>query len=340
MEITYNKGKGGLGGGFGNARDVVFGSNPAGLLGHDREQGGIFNECASGISGGSFMQYASGISGGQGEQSVASGAVPEGTLPSAAGSPQNPMEALAQGVAQLQAASRERRGQNCQNWWRRMRWRQSMSGIGFMGSAGRWAILPRDAFGRHAKKPADMQEWLSEMHKLCGRCLRLAVQDAKLCGRCLRLAVRDAKTLTVDICGWLSEMQKTLRPMFAVGCPRCKKTLRPMFAVGCPRCKKTLWPMFAVGCPRCKKLCGRCLLLASDAKNSVADVCSWTLRPMFAVGCPRCKNSELRCRCSRLAARDAKNSVADVCGRLPEMQRRLWPLFAIGCLKCEKFGGR
>ena len=49
-----------------------------------------------------------------------------------------------------------------------------------------------DVFGRHAKTLADMQDWLSEMQKLCGRCLRLAVRDAK-----------------------------TFRAMFAVGCPRC-----------------------------------------------------------------------------------------------------------------------
>ena len=61
----------------------------------------------------------------------------------------------------------------------------------------------------------------------------------KICGRCLRLAVRDAKNSAADVCGWASEIQKTLRPMFAVGCPRCKK------------------------------LCGRCLrLTVRDAKNS------------------------------------------------------------------------
>ena len=42
----------------------------------------------------------------------------------------------------------------------------------------------------------------------------------KICGRCLRLAVRDAKNSAADVCGWASEIQKTLRPMFAVGCPR------------------------------------------------------------------------------------------------------------------------
>ena len=88
---------------------------------------------------------------------------------------------------------------------------------------------------------ADVCGWLSEMPKLCGRCLRLAVRDAKtlrpmfaagcprckkLCGRCLRVDVRDAKNSAADVYGWLSEMQKlrTLLPMFAVGCPRCKKT--------------------------------------------------------------------------------------------------------------------
>ena len=205
-------------------------------------------------------------------------------------------------------------------------------------------------------------DWLhglsGPMGDLTEGCVRPTCKKA---GRHAGMAVRDAKTLRPMFAVGCPRC-KTLRPMFAVGCPRCKnftvdvcrwlsemqKTLRPMFAAGCPRCKKTLRPMFAVGCPRCKKTLRRCLRLAvRDAKNSVADVCccvadvcSWTLRPMFAVGCPRCKNSELCCRCSRLAARDAKNSVADVCGRLPEMQRRLWPLFAIGCLKCEKFGGR
>ena len=51
------------------------------------------------------------------------------------------------------------------------------------------------------------------------------------------------KNFEADVCGWPSEMQKL--------CGRCLR-----LAV---RDAKTLRPMFAVGCPRCKKLCGRCL---------------------------------------------------------------------------------
>ena len=118
--------------------------------------------------------------------------------------------------------------------------------------------------------------------------------------------------------------------------------------------QKTLRPMFAVGCPRCKKLGGRCLRSAArDAKNFAADVCGRLpeMQKNFAAdvcgGCPRCKKLGGRClrrlpemsklggRCLRSAARDAKtwrpmfavgcrrckNLAADVCGRLPEMQK-------------------
>ena len=37
----------------------------------------------------------------------------------------------------------------------------------------------RDAFGRHAKRLADMQGWLPEMRKLGGRFLRSAARRAK-----------------------------------------------------------------------------------------------------------------------------------------------------------------
>ena len=74
-------------------------------------------------------------------------------------------------------------------------------------------VLPRPMFGvgPRCKKVFHVlpRGWPSEMQKLCGRCLRLAV--------------RDAKNSAADVCGWPSEMQKTLRPMFAVGRPRCKK---------------------------------------------------------------------------------------------------------------------
>ena len=66
--------------------------------------------------------------------------------------------------------------------------------------------------------------------------------------------------------GWLPEMQKTLRPMFAVGCPRCKK-------LG-GRCLRLL--------PEMQKLVSRCL------RSAAGDAKTW--RPMFAVGCRRCKN--------------------------------------------------
>ena len=169
----------------------------------------------------------------------------------------------------------------------------------------------REAFGRHAKKPADMQEWLSEMEKICGRCLRLAVRDAKtlrpmfavgcprckkLCGRCLRLAARDAKNSAADVCGWLSEMQKNSAANVC----------------GWPQMQKTLRPMFAVGCPRCKKLCGRCLRLASDAKNSAADVCGWL--------------SEMQ-------------KLRTLLPMLPEMKKAQWPMFAVGCLRCKDVCG-
>ena len=116
-----------------------------------------------------------------------------------------------------------------------------------------------------------------------GRCLGLA-RDAKKFFTYYHVVGRPrCKNSAADVCGWPSEMQKTLRPMFAVGRPRCKK------------------------------LCGRCLRLGvRDAKNSAADVCGWlsemqkTLRPMFAIGCPRCK--KLCGGCLRLAVRDAKNS--------------------------------
>ena len=71
-------------------------------------------------------------------------------------------------------------------------------------------VLPRPMFGvgPRCKKVFHVlpRGWPSEMQKLCGGCLRLAVR----------------KKFAADVCGWPSEMQKTLRPMFAVGCPRCK----------------------------------------------------------------------------------------------------------------------
>ena len=90
-------GCGGLGGGLDGKTNVVLGSNPAGLSGHDCEQGGIFNEYTSGNAGGLFAQYTSGNSGGHAP-------VPGAALPPAGDPPQNPMEALAQGIAQLQTA--------------------------------------------------------------------------------------------------------------------------------------------------------------------------------------------------------------------------------------------
>ena len=72
-------------------------------------------------------------------------------------------------------------------------------------------VLPRPMFGvgPRCKKVFHVlpRGWPSEMQKLCGGCLRLAVR----------------KKFAADVCGWLSEMQKSLRPMFAAGCPRCKK---------------------------------------------------------------------------------------------------------------------
>ena len=46
------------------------------------------------------------------------------------------------------------------------------------------------------------------------------------------------------------------------------------------------------------------------------------------MGCvrPTCKKAG---RHAGLAARDAKNFAADVCGRLPEMQKTWWPMFAV-----------
>ena len=140
-------------------------------------------------------------------------------------------------------------------------------------------------------------------------CVRPTCEKA---GRHAGLAARDAKHFAADVCGRLPEMQKTWRPMFAVGCPRCKKL--------CGRCLRS-------AARDAKQLCGRCLRSAArDAKNLVADVCgrlpemsklggrclrstardAKTWRPMFAVGCRRCKNL-----------------AADVCGRLPEMQNFL-----------------
>ncbi|CAE7450198.1 RE1 [Symbiodinium sp. CCMP2592] len=85
-------------------RKVMFGGNPAGLSGHDREQGGISNEYASGISGGPFVQYASGISGEGGRPSMSSGAEGGAPKPGVNEQTQSPMEALAHGIAQLQTA--------------------------------------------------------------------------------------------------------------------------------------------------------------------------------------------------------------------------------------------
>ena len=97
--------------------------------------------------------------------------------------------------------------------------------------------------------------------------------------------VRPTCKKLADMQGWLPEMQKTLRPMFAVGCPRCKKlggrclrsaardakTWRPMFAVGCLRCKN----LAADVCgrlPEMQKLFGRCLRLAAS-KGMCASGC-------------------------------------------------------------------
>ena len=104
--------------------------------------------------------------------------------------------------------------------------------------------------------------------------------------------------------GWLPEMQKTLRPMFAVGCPRCKK-------LG-GRCLRLL--------PEMSKLGGRCL------RSAARDAITW--RPMFAVGCLRCKNlaadvcgrlpemQKLFGRCLRLAA--SKGTCASGCKSLSQ----------------------
>ena len=90
---------------------------------------------------------------------------------------------------------------------------------------------------RYSFAAADVWGW-PEMQKSFPRTTTwLAVRDAKTLRR--MFAVGRPKKFAADVCGWPSEMQKTLRPIFSH------------------------WR------PRCKKLCGRCLRLAvRDAKNS------------------------------------------------------------------------
>ena len=91
--------------------------------------------------------------------------------------------------------------------------------------------------------------------KKAGRHAGMAVRDAKTLRPMFAVGRPRCKNLAADVCGWPSEMQKTLRPMFAVGRPRCKKLGGRCLRLAV-RDAKTLRPMFAVGCPRCKKLCG------------------------------------------------------------------------------------
>ena len=206
--------------------------------------------------------------------------------------------------------------------------KRSLEAFGSVRSAESWPSALSTKFARSTPG-------LNPQSRKLGRrgCVRPTCKKA---GRHAGLAARDAKNFAADVCGRLPEMQKTLRPMFAVGCPRCKKLggrclrsaardaknfaadvcgrlpeMQKNFAVDVcgrlPEMQKTWWPMFAA---------------------AARDVKTW--RPMFAVGCPRCKNL-----------------AADVCGRLPEMQKlggrclrtaagdakTFWPMFAAGCLK-------
>ena len=97
--------RGGPGSGGLDRMNGVFGSNPAGLSGHDREQGGRYNEYAQGISSGPFFPYAQGISSGTNVQPQnGAGSGVEVQNPKSKDNSNDPMEALAQGIAQLQTA--------------------------------------------------------------------------------------------------------------------------------------------------------------------------------------------------------------------------------------------
>ena len=80
----------------------MFGGNPAGLSGHDREQGGSFGRYGQEASGGGYDSYVQGVGGGS---SAYGPGVPGGQGPFGGNdSPKSAMEALAQGIAQLQSA--------------------------------------------------------------------------------------------------------------------------------------------------------------------------------------------------------------------------------------------
>ena len=168
-----------------------------------------------------------------------------------------------------------------------------------------------DALGRHAKKLADMQEMLPEMHGV---------------------VARDAK-----------KTQGGGR-MFRVGGPRCKKAQRVwrMFRVGGQRCNKLSG---SGGC------FGSLAQDAKNTSGGLADVSGrWPemqklegVWRMFRVGGPRCKSLRGCGGCFGFVARDAKTcgGLADVEGLWPEMQRNrgVWQMFRVGGPRCKNLRG-
>ena len=84
--------------------NAVFGNNPAGLSGHDREQGGLSGIYGQEASMGAYSSYVPGANVGMRTQGNGPGdAGGQGQL-GGSDSPKSAMEALAQGIAQLQSA--------------------------------------------------------------------------------------------------------------------------------------------------------------------------------------------------------------------------------------------
>ena len=172
-------------------------------------------------------------------------------------------------------------------------------------------------------------------------------QNVVFASRTANLACRPSYS-TFLLCYYFTPDTVLPRPMFGVGRPRCKKVFHVLPRTTAERnfcisdgqpCMSALVLLFyyftiSLQIQFCR---GRCLGLARDAKkfstyyHVVGRPRCKTLRPMFAVGRPK----KLCGRCLRLGVRDAKNSAADVCGWLSEMQKTLWPMFAVDCPRCR-----